>query len=62
VSLVIARGNPQFALDLVQVVASGAMLPESIETAAMARIDALVRPIARSCGGPVLARRSIGVS
>ena len=43
VSLVADRsgGNPQFALDLVQVVASGAMLPESIETAAMARIDAL---------------------
>ena len=43
VSLVADRsgGNPQFGLDLVQVVASGAMLPESIETAAMARIDAL---------------------
>jgi class 3 adenylate cyclase/tetratricopeptide (TPR) repeat protein len=36
-----AGGNPQFALDLAQVVASGAMLPGSIETAAMARIDAL---------------------
>ncbi len=34
-------GNPQFALDLAQVVATGGMLPESIETAAMARIDAL---------------------
>jgi len=43
VSLVADRagGNPQFALDLVQVITSGAMLPESIETAAMARIDAL---------------------
>jgi tetratricopeptide (TPR) repeat protein len=43
VSLVADRagGNPQFALDLAQVVASGGMLPESIETAAMARIDAL---------------------
>ncbi len=43
VSLVADRagGNPQFVLDLVQVVATGAMLPESIETAAMARIDAL---------------------
>jgi class 3 adenylate cyclase/tetratricopeptide (TPR) repeat protein len=36
-----AGGNPQFALDLAQVVTSGAMLPGSIETAAMARIDAL---------------------
>ena len=43
VSLVVDRsgGNPQFALDLVQVVTVGGMLPESIETAAMARIDAL---------------------
>ena len=43
VSLVADRagGNPQFALDLAQVVTSGGMLPESIETAAMARIDAL---------------------
>ncbi len=36
-----AGGNPQFALDLAQVVAVGGMLPGSIETAAMARIDAL---------------------
>jgi class 3 adenylate cyclase/tetratricopeptide (TPR) repeat protein len=36
-----AGGNPQFALDLTQVIATGGMLPESIETAAMARIDAL---------------------
>src|SRR6185436_15120313 len=43
VSLVVDRagGNPQFALDLAEVITSGAMLPESIETAAMARIDAL---------------------
>ncbi len=43
VSLVADRagGNPQFALDLAQVVSSGGMLPASIETAAMARIDAL---------------------
>jgi class 3 adenylate cyclase/tetratricopeptide (TPR) repeat protein len=43
VSLVADRagGNPQFALDLSQVVATGGMLPESIEKAAMARIDAL---------------------
>ena len=43
ISLVADRsgGNPQFGLDLVQVITSGAMLPESIETAAMARIDAL---------------------
>jgi class 3 adenylate cyclase/tetratricopeptide (TPR) repeat protein len=34
-------GNPQFALDLAQVVRQGGMLPESIERAAMARIDAL---------------------
>ncbi|MEX0985001.1 MAG: adenylate/guanylate cyclase domain-containing protein [Actinomycetota bacterium] len=34
-------GNPQFALDLAQVAAEGGALPESIETAAMARIDAL---------------------
>ena len=42
-SLVVDRagGNPQFALDLAQVVAVGGMLPGSIETAAMARIDAL---------------------
>jgi class 3 adenylate cyclase/tetratricopeptide (TPR) repeat protein len=43
VALVAQRsgGNPQFAQDLARVVTSGAMLPESIETAAMARIDAL---------------------
>ncbi|MFL5791752.1 MAG: tetratricopeptide repeat protein [Actinomycetota bacterium] len=35
-------GNPQFLLDLVQVVGSGSMLPESVETAAMARIDELM--------------------
>ena len=34
-------GSPQFLLDLVRVVASGSMLPESVETAAMARIDHL---------------------
>ena len=34
-------GNPQFLLDLIQVAATGAMLPESVESAAMARIDAL---------------------
>ena len=51
-------GNPQFALDLAQVVATGGMLPESIETAAMARIDALA-PADRS-----LVRRAsvLGVS
>jgi len=44
VSLVADRagGNPQFGLDLVQVAATGGALPESIEKAAMARIDALV--------------------
>jgi class 3 adenylate cyclase/tetratricopeptide (TPR) repeat protein len=36
-----AAGNPQFALDLAEMVAVGGMLPESIEKAAMARIDAL---------------------
>ena len=43
VSLVVDRsgGNPQFALDLALVVRTGAMLPGSIETAALARIDAL---------------------
>jgi len=43
VSLVVDRsgGNPQFALDLAQVIATGAMLPGSIETAALARVDAL---------------------
>ncbi|HET9723827.1 MAG TPA: adenylate/guanylate cyclase domain-containing protein, partial [Actinomycetota bacterium] len=34
-------GNPQFLLDLVQVLATGSMLPESVEAAAMARIDQL---------------------
>ncbi|HEU4356467.1 MAG TPA: adenylate/guanylate cyclase domain-containing protein [Actinomycetota bacterium] len=34
-------GNPQFLLDLVQVLAIGSMLPESVEAAAMARIDQL---------------------
>jgi tetratricopeptide (TPR) repeat protein len=35
-------GNPQFLLDLVQVVSTGSLLPESVETAAMARIDELL--------------------
>jgi tetratricopeptide (TPR) repeat protein len=34
-------GNPQFLLDLVQAVASGSMLPDSVEAAATARIDSL---------------------
>jgi class 3 adenylate cyclase/tetratricopeptide (TPR) repeat protein len=36
-----AAGNPQFLLDLVRAKAAGSMLPDSIETAAMARIDQL---------------------
>lgn len=41
--LVVGRsaGNPQFLLDLVRAKAAGSMLPDSIETAAMARIDQL---------------------
>ncbi len=34
-------GNPQYLLDLVRVIATGSVLPESVETAAMARIDQL---------------------
>lgn len=42
--LVAARsgGNPQFLLDLVQAIASGSMLPDSVEAAATARIDSLI--------------------
>lgn len=36
-----SAGNPQFLLDLVRAKAAGSMLPDSIEAAAMARIDQL---------------------
>jgi class 3 adenylate cyclase/tetratricopeptide (TPR) repeat protein len=41
-----SAGNPQFMLDLLQAKAAGSLLPDSIEAAAMARIDHL-EPIDR---------------